>query len=93
MYPYIPYGWMPVRNQQGSSNNDNYLKSLFKKLAGKKVDILLNGRETVFKDLLVLGVKDNVVISEADDEICMIPIKWIATVFLSKDLAKEVIYS
>jgi len=89
--PYVQYDWMTMNEKQEESQGDNYLKVLFEKLVGSKVDILLNGRETVFKDLLVLGVKDNVVINKTNSEICVIPLNWIATVFLSESVSEKVI--
>ncbi|MBS4534629.1 hypothetical protein GOQ29_03265 [Clostridium sp. D2Q-14] len=91
MYPCIPYNWMLMNENQEESKDDNYLKVLFERLVGNKVDILLNGRETVFKDLLVLGVKDNVVINKTNNKICVIPLNWIATVFIPEEVSRKVI--
>jgi hypothetical protein len=91
MYTCMPYGQIPVHYRQMPEGEDDYLKKLLSKLTGRKVDILLNGREGVFKNLLILRVEDGVVITEAENEICVIPIKFIATVFLAKDFGKKVI--
>lgn len=91
MYPFMSYDQFPMHYRQMPKGEDAYLKNLFSELIGKKVDILLNGREGIFKNLLILKVEDGVVITEAEKEICVIPIKFIATVFIAKDLAKKVL--
>lgn len=70
-------------------DTNTYLINLFGRLVGKRVDILLNGREGIFKNLLILKVENGVVITEAENEICLIPLRFIATVFLPKNLSKE----
>ncbi|MCY6371305.1 hypothetical protein [Clostridium ganghwense] len=87
MYPFMPFRQMPTSQMPMDTNT--YFKNLFNRLVGKRVDILLNGREGIFKNLLILKVDNGVVITEAENEICLIPFRFIATVFLPKDLAKE----
>lgn len=88
MYPQTPYFGRSIGNRQ-IEGEDTYLNDLLTSLVGEKVDILLNGRESIFKDLLILSVENGTVISESEKEVCIIPIKFIATVFLSKELAAE----
>lgn len=84
---YSPFYKFPMESTRLDTNT--YLKNLFGRLVGKRVDILLNGREGIFKNLLILKVENGVVITEAENEICLIPLRFIATVFLPKNLAKE----
>lgn len=70
-------------------DTNTYLRNLFDRLVGKRVDILLNGGEGIFRNLLILKVENGVVLTEAENEICLIPLRFIVTVFLPKNLAKE----
>lgn len=67
-----------------------YMKHLLMRLRGCKVDILILSREGIFRNLLILRVEDGVVITEAENEICVIPIRDISTIFLPKDLAEGI---
>lgn len=86
-YGPIPFRQLPIPKVPIDTNT--YLKKLFTKLIGYRVDILLNGRESVFKNLKILKVENGVVYTEAEEDICVIPIRFVATVFMSKSLAKK----
>lgn len=91
MNRFMPYNNMPRNSRQMPEGENIYLKNLLTELIGERADILLNGREGIFKNLLILGVENGVVITESENEVCVIPLKFIATVFLAKDLAKEIL--
>ncbi|KAB3524856.1 hypothetical protein [Alkaliphilus serpentinus] len=95
--PYNPYYYPynnPMNNPMAYPNMpmdaEAYMKDLLMRLKSCEVDILVDGREGIFKDLIILNVEDGVVITQAPAEVCVIPIKDITTIFMSKELANRI---
>ncbi|MCC5909208.1 MAG: hypothetical protein JJT76_02065 [Clostridiaceae bacterium] len=76
-YPPIHCPHMPV-------DAETYMKKLLMRQKGCKADILMLSREGILRNLLILWVDDGVVITEAEEEICVIPIKDISTIFYQR---------
>ena len=96
MYPCNPcygmqrhYGYhMPYAGME-MTDATTYIKCLLMNLMGKCVDILIDGRESFLKNLMVVKVEDGVVITQRDKEMCVIAIEDISAVCIPKDVSKH----
>lgn len=69
---------------------EEYLADLFTRLMGKKVNILIEGRQKAVECVKVIKVEDGVVIVELKcGTVCVIPLDEISAVCMPKELAKE----
>lgn len=80
----------PMFNQTTNMTKNTYMKMLLKKLKGKTVDILINSRESIYEEVEIKRVENGVVITEVNEEVVVIPIRFISSIFISKEDAEEV---
>jgi len=84
--PPMPEITLPAMEMTGVE----YLKNLFTKLMGKKINILIEGRQKTVECVRVIKVEDGVVVVELKTGgICVIPLNEISAVCMSKELAQE----
>lgn len=81
---------MPMPMPEETLPAIEHLENLFKKLVGKTVNILIEGRQKTVECVKVIKVEDEVVVVELKNgSICVIPLSEISAVCMPKDLAKE----